>query len=62
MKAVMIMTIVLTMVSGSMLVAATVILSCDVGGSQLELYDDATRSWQKSSFPKVLNLPKYENL
>lgn len=59
MKAVMIMTILLVMISGSMLPAATVILSCDVGGSQLELYDDDTRSWQKSSFPKVLNLPRY---
>lgn len=59
MKAILIATCALLLLVGGMLSAATVIISCDVGGAGLELYDDATRSWQKSSFPKVLNLPRY---
>lgn len=59
MRAVLVMAILVMVVTGSALSAATVIVNCDVGGAQLELYDFTTRSWQKSSFPKVLSLPRY---
>lgn len=51
--------LVVLMVQPVQVLAATVIIKCDVGGAQLEIYDDATRSYKPSILPKVLSVPRY---
>jgi hypothetical protein len=56
------LTIILVIFIASNCYAATVILTCNVGGATLEYRTNENLTWQTSSFPKVLACRRYEYL